>query len=411
MPHSHQYRGSMRILCIHQNFPGQFRDIAYAMLKRGHDVKAICGHQKPIDGRIEALRYQLNQGECKGVHQLTKEVDEWIHRGELVATKAKSLKESGWAPDIIFAHPGWGETLMLKEVFPSSAQIIWPELWLSSEQMGQSNDQLNLQQAHYLRVKNYLIDLAMIDAKYAILPTRFQAKSFPGRYSKKIKVIHEGIDKTLFELPRLKELTINNEIRLSEGIPVVTFISRNLEPMRGFPEFMRSLPILLDKNKAVQVLIVGGNGVSYSCAASNGESWKSVMLKELDGKYDTKRVHFIPRLEYTDLLKVYRRSDLHVYLSNAFVLSWSLTEIMACGTPILASHNPMLEEIIKPGVNGALYSGTEVGLGHAIAHLLENGNNLKKWGNNGREIAKANLNLEDNLNRLENLIKPLSITY
>ena len=130
--------------------------------------------------------------------------------------------------------------------------------------------------------------------------------------------------------------------------------------MRGFPEFMRCLPTLLDRNKTVQVLIIGGDGVSYSSAASNGETWKNVMLKEMDGKYDTKRVHFMSRLEYGDLLKVYRRSNLHVYLSNAFVLSWSLTEIMACGTPVLAAKNEMLEEIIKPGVNGALYAGDEM---------------------------------------------------
>ena len=92
----------------------------------------------------------------------------------------------------------------------------------------------------------------------------------------------------LFEMPRLKELTINNEIRLKEGVKVVTFISRNLEPMRGFPTFMRSLPYLLIKDENVQVLIVGGDGVSYSSEAGEGQSWKSVMMKELNGKYDEK---------------------------------------------------------------------------------------------------------------------------
>ena len=43
------------------------------------------------------------------------------------------------------------------------------------------------------------------------------------------------------------------------------------------------------------------------------------------------------------LQKLYRRSDLHVYLSKPFVLSWSLLELMACGTPVLAEANSMME--------------------------------------------------------------------
>ena len=136
MQHSHQFRDKMRILCIHQNFPGQFRDLAYSLLQRGHEVKAICGHQKPIDTSIKVQRYELSKGECTGMHQLTIEIDEWVRRSELVAIEAECLRNSNWAPDVIFAHPGWGETLMLKQIFPNSAQVIWPELWLSAEANG-----------------------------------------------------------------------------------------------------------------------------------------------------------------------------------------------------------------------------------------------------------------------------------
>ena len=161
----------------------------------------------------------------------------------------------------------------------------------------------------------------------------------------------------MLQLPRLQQLTIAEGVTLGPEVPVVTFISRNLEPMRGFPTFMRALPKLLAGHPTVQVVIVGGDEVSYSSAPGDGRNWRDLMLEELGERIDHKRVHLFGRMPHDQLQKLYRRSDLHVYLSKAFVLSWSLLELMACGTPVLAEANSMMEELIDPGVNGALWKG------------------------------------------------------
>ena len=192
----------------------------------------------------------------------------------------------------------------------------------------------------------------MADASVAILPTRYQASTFPERWQHKIAVVHEGVPEAMLALPRLKELTIAEGTTLGPDIPVVTFISRNLEPMRGFPSFMRALPDLLANHPTVHVVIVGGDEVSYSNAPEDGRSWRNLLLEELGERIDRRRVHLFGRMPHDQLQKLYRRSDLHVYLSKAFVLSWSLLELMACGTPVLAEANPMMEELIKPGVIG-----------------------------------------------------------
>ena len=398
----------MRLLFIHQNFPGQFRDIAPTLAIKGHDVRAICSHGKPISAEIIAKRYELNSQNSEGIHPLTKEIDEWMRRSELCAQQAEILKQEGWAPDVILGHPGWGETLLLKTIFPNSALALWPELWLGSEQMGQQDDTMTLQQWHYLKSKNGLVELAMTDAQIAILPTKFQASSFPKRLQNKIKVLHEGVLDNLLTRKRLGSLTINNQIILRENIPVVTFISRNLEPMRGFPTFMRALPNLQKQHTSAHVIVVGGEGVSYSSKSEDGRSWKMILMEELESELDLERIHFVPRLEHEDLIKIYLRSNLHVYLSNAFVLSWSLTEIMACGTPILGLNNAMMKELVVPGKTGALYQGSEEGLGQAISDLLHNPDKLRSWGNQARQKIDEEYRLSNSMEQLEQILHTLN---
>ena len=142
----------MRLLMVHQNFPGQFRDLGPALCDRGHELKAIGCSQRVCDRRIEVLRYQHKLGERNGVHHHSLEVDEWIRRSEQVAEQAMTLKRRGWAPDVMLAHPGWGEALLLRQVFPATPLVIWPELWLRPEHLGRS-DGLSVQQMQYLRIK------------------------------------------------------------------------------------------------------------------------------------------------------------------------------------------------------------------------------------------------------------------
>ena len=245
----------------------------------------------------------------------------------------------------------------------------------------------------------------MADASIAVVPTRYQASTFPQRWQHKIEVVHEGVPEAMLQLPRLQQLTIAEGTTLGPEIPVITFISRNLEPMRGFPTFMRALPTLLANHPTVQVVIVGGDEVSYSSAPGDGRSWRDHLLEELGNRIDRQRVHLFGRMPHDQLQKLYRRSDLHVYLSKAFVLSWSLMELMACGTPVLAEANPMMKELIKPGVNGALWSGTPEYLAQAILTLLKDPGELKRWGLQAKQELKPNYLQQSCLDQLERLLK------
>ena len=196
----------------------------------------------------------------------------------------------------MLAHPGWGEALLLRQVFPATPLVIWPELWLRPEHLGQNNHDLTVPQMQYLRIKDWLVDGAMADASLAIVPTRYQASTFPERWQEKIAVVHEGVPESLIKQQRLQQLAISESVTLGPDVPVVTFISRNLEPMRGFPTFMQAVPELHRLNTSAHVVVVGGDEDSYSNAPGDGRSWQEVLLKELEGRIDHQRLHIFGRI-------------------------------------------------------------------------------------------------------------------
>jgi len=383
----------MRLLLIHQNFPGQFRDLAPALLDRGHELKAIGCNERPTDPRMQIFRYSWSKPELNGGHNLTPEVDEWVRRGEAVARICEQLKCSGWAPDVILVHPGWGEALFVKDVFDAVPMVIWPELWLRPEHFGtEQGATLELGQRLYQRAKNWVMEAALAQCEAAVVPTRYQAKTFPSQWQGKIHVIHEGVRDDLASLPRLKQLTLSNTVVLTPDLPVVTFAARNLEPMRGYENFLRALAIAQHEMPDLHAVIAGSSGSSYSGESPiEGKSWKEI-AEERAGKYlDKTRIHYTGHLAHSDLIKLFQRSNAHCYLSKSFVLSWSVLEAIACGTYIIADNNPMLDELATAGGKTILCnSKDERELAGTIANVARTNTDNVHAGQINKELLSNN---------------------
>lgn len=348
----------MKILFVHQNFPGQFPHLAPALAKRGHDVLALTDEKNDRPSPVRTVRYKAPEPvKTSGV--LGRSYSDHAERGLLAARGARALRDRhGFTPDIIIGHTGWGETLFLKEIWPEAKLLVYAELMYRTRGHDVGFDpemHPNTDESRFITVARsaHLIQ-GIVQADAAIAPTRYQADSFPPELRQKITVIHDGIDTARVAPDPGAWLELGSARRLKAGDEVLSFVSRSLEPYRGFHVFMRALPEVLAARPEAQVVLVGGEGVSYGSAPKDGRGWKQVMLDELGDRLDLDRVHFVGKLRYPDYLSLIQLTRVHCYLTYPFVLSWSLTEALSAGGYVVASDTAPVRELIRDGQNGRL---------------------------------------------------------
>lgn len=382
----------MRLLLIHQNFPGQFRTLAPHLKSLGHDVIAVASHNRPVafDGTI--IRYPEPQKLEGNVPFGTSLWHEALLRAKAVSQLCYSLKQQGWIPDRILAHSGWGESLALHHVWPNTPQILWPELWVRPEHGGYGTDpqkpKPTLEQDLEQLGRNSITREALFHARNIILPTVHQLSSFPKSLVEgRAHVIHEGIDVSIARPNDHVSFQIR-DFTFDRSVPVLTLVNRNLERMRGFDVFMRSLPPLMRNNPGLRIIVVGGNEAGYGGSDGQPSTLRSRMMRELEGKLDLNRLHFMGRVPYDQLIAIFQASWIHVYISYPFVLGWSLIEAMSCGCCIVGSKGMPVEEVVTNGVDGVLVDhDSPVQLCNRIQALLDNPKMRHTLGTAAREKA------------------------
>lgn len=117
---------------------------------------------------------------------------------------------------------------------------------------------------------------------------------------------------------------------------------------------MRAAKLILKQRPAAQIIVIGGDKVSYGVPLADGRTFRQQMLSELGPDLDLERIHFLGRVKYNIFLRILQLSAAHIYLTVPFVLSWSMLEAMAAGCLVIGSRTPPVEEVIKDGHNGLL---------------------------------------------------------
>jgi len=348
----------MNVLFVHNNFPAQYRHVARALAdQRGNKVVAIGSSTATAAPKIRLIKYSSTQSDSSVVHPFARRFDVESRRAEEVLYALSSLSGQGFVPDLIFAHPGWGETLPLRTMFPRARIILYCEFFYGAEGKDVGFDpefpMTGLDGNVALHLKNATTLLALTECDVGVSPTPWQKSTFPPEFQGKIEVVHEGVDTDEATPDPNARLQLPNGAKLSADDEVITYVSRNLEPLRGFHVFMRSLPRILAARPYAQVVIVGGSGTSYGAQPPNGSTWQSMFLNEIRAETDLRRVHFLGRIAREQYLELLQISSVHVYLTYPFVLSWSLLEAMSAGCAVVASDTAPLRDIMS-GDNGLL---------------------------------------------------------
>jgi glycosyltransferase involved in cell wall biosynthesis len=354
-----------RILFVHNNFPGRFEFLLPSLLAAGHQCVAIAQGGRQVDG-IPLLLWKSNRSSTAGILDLAVRAEADLIRGRAAAECALQLKQDGFEPDLVIGHPAWGETAFLKEIFPRARQIMVGEFYYRSTGGDVGFDpefkEVGVTEPFRVHAKNAVMSMAYAEADRIICPTPFQASAFPVAFRERALIIHEGIDTDRIKKVPGARLRLGGTLELDGSTPVITFINRVFEPMRGFHTMMRALPELLQAVPDVRVLMIGSDkSAGYGIAAPGGGTWGAYMKREMGDRIDPSRVLFTGPVPHDTMLTALSLSWAHVYYTYPFVLSWSSLEAMACECVFLGSDTPPVRDIIEHGKNGLLHDFFDVG--------------------------------------------------
>jgi glycosyltransferase involved in cell wall biosynthesis len=345
----------MHVLFVHPSFPAQFGHVA-SHLARRHGYQCTFVSEKPPGqlGGVERIQYRIRGGATAANHYCSRTFENAVWHTHAVYEALQARPDI--RPDLIVGHSGFGSTLFLRELYPDRPVVNYFEYFYRSHSSDMDfrpdfpSTELDRLRA---QARNAMILLDLNNCDFGYSPTHWQRSRFPAEYQSKLRVIFDGIDTTVWRpqagLPRRV-----GDVAIPDGMNVVTYATRGMEAMRGFDVFMKFAQLLARRRPDVLFLIAGQDRIVYGGDArvTGGTSFKEWVLAK--DEYDPKRFVFLGLLPPPELAKLFCLTDLHVYLTVPFVLSWSLLNAMACGATVLASDTAPVREVITDGRTGLL---------------------------------------------------------
>jgi glycosyltransferase involved in cell wall biosynthesis len=402
----------MHALFIHQNFPAQFGHIAgYLAQRRGFRCTFLSQQRAGRFGGVECVQYQIKGGATAQTHYCSRSFENAIWHSHAVYEALEARPDI--KPDLVVAHSGFLSTVFLRELYDCPIVNYFEYFYRTrGADMDFRPDfpypAINRLRAH-ARNANVLLDLENCDAAYS--PTRWQRSLFPRMFQEKIRTIFDGIDTAIWRPLTGVPRRVGDRV-IPEDTRIVTYVSRGMESIRGFDIFMQAAKRIYQRRPDVIFLVVGEDRICYGGDEEfiGKKSFKQWVLERDD--YDLSRFIFTGPVTIGSLINLFSLSDLHIYLTVPFVLSWSLLDALACGTTVLASGTPPVREMIENGVNGLLvdFFDTEM-MANLACEVLDQPQNYKHLGRAGIEMIQSRYSMDVCLPRMLALYEDAVFNY
>lgn len=358
----------MRILFLHPNFPGQLVRPALLASRHGHQVKFLC--QTHFDRKLKGVERITLKGKLSKDaldEQKLKGVQHTLGLAEQYLEAMQALAKGGWQADVVVSHSGWGCGLHSSLVWPKAKRIAYVEWWFEAQSALYKFDPNNRwwvgpTDGHCLRERNLPLALELSEADELVTPTKWQRQQLPLALQERCRVIHDGVD-----LNRFKR---NHQHRAET--PLLTYGTRGMEPMRGFPELIESLPAVLEAHPTLKVEIAGEDRICYGGPAPKEGSFGEWAKSRLKPWIKSGRLEFLGTLPPHAYPGWLHRSWMHVHLTRPFVASWSLLEAMAAGCCLIASNTEPVREFVDASNAALVDFRTEQWLNPVVTTLLAN---------------------------------------
>jgi len=405
------------IVFLHQNMPGQFRFLATALARHPQLRVFFVTRRRGVTlPGVRTVVYPAPDLAEVSTEPLARPMEAAARFARATARACYDMRSQGVDPAVVIVHPGWGEALLLRDIWPRARIVTYAEFYYQPEGGDTGFDPLfpvNANTLARIRMMNGNLLLSHAAADVMLSPTHWQKSRHPDFLQERIEVIFDGIDTRVVCPDAEASFRLPDGSELRRGDEVITYVARNLEPHRGYHVFMRALPALLRARPQAQVVIVGGREASYSPKPPGDfADWAEALAAEVALGADAARVHHVGKLTYANYLALLRISAVHVYLTFPFVLSWSCLEAMAAGCLLVASATPPVEEVIRDGVNGRLFPFHD---GEALVRTVCAALDDPEAGARMRQAARATVveryELADCLRAQVNLVQRLIDQY
>jgi glycosyltransferase involved in cell wall biosynthesis len=345
----------MHVLFVHQNFPAQFRYLAPRLVNEFGWQCTFCTERVEGDlPNVRKLLYKPRGGATLSNSVLTRNFENSVAHAHGVFDALKATPDI--QPDLVVAHCGFGSSLFLPLLYDAPI-INFLEFYYSP--VGQDlgfRPEVPVGEMELLRSKtnNAMILLDVMNCDKGWTPTHYQRAFFPEQLRGKIEAIFDGIDTSVYHRKEGARQRVCEKWKVDPSHKIVSYVARGFEMMRGFDIFMKAAKEICQKRQDVTLLVVGTDKVHYGSDLKyiEADTFRHEILGQ--GEYDLKRFRFTGYLPQDQLADILSATDVHLYLTEPFIASWSMVNAMSCGAVLIASDQTCVREYVVPGENGLL---------------------------------------------------------